>query len=58
MIAFKVQGGQFLSLNKQGLAYWSVKSTSVFCFSIDQLVEMLEYLIDTISIVVGNRVFQ
>ena len=40
------------------MAYWSVEPTSGFCFSIDRLVEMLEYLIDHIYIVVGNRVFQ
>ena len=32
--------------------------TLVFCFSFDKLLEMLEYLIDNIYIVVGNRVFQ
>ena len=45
-------------LNWQGLAYWSVEPTSGFCFSIDKLVEMLDYLIDNIYVVVGNRVFQ
>ena len=40
------------------MAYWSVEPTSGFYFSIDKLVEMLEYLIDNIYIVVGNRVFQ
>ena len=38
-------------------AYWSVGPTYGFYFSIDKL-EMLEYLIDNIYIVVGNRVFQ
>ena len=56
--AFKVRGAQFLSLNRQGVAYWSVEPTSGFYFSIDKLVEMLEYLIENIYIVVGNRVFQ
>ena len=40
------------------MAYWSVEPTSAFCFSIDGLVETLEYLLDNIYIVVGNRVFQ
>ena len=40
------------------MAYWSEEPTSGFYFSIDKLVEMLEYLIDHIYIVVGNRVFQ
>ena len=44
------------------MAYWSVEPTSGFCFSNDKLVEVLEYLIleyliDHIYIVVGNRVF-
>ena len=55
---FKVQGAQFFSLNRQDVAYWSVEPTSGFYFSIDKLVEMLEYLIDNIYIVMGNRVFQ
>ena len=55
---FKVRRAQFLSLNRQSVAYWSVEPTSGLCFSIDRLVEMLEYLIDYIYIVVGNRVFQ
>ena len=37
------------------MAYWSVEPTSGFYFSIDKLVE---YLIDNIYIVVGNRAFQ
>ena len=40
------------------MSYWSVEPTYGFYFSIDKLVEMLEYLIDHIYIVVGNRVFQ
>ena len=56
--AFKVRGAQILSLNRQGVAYWSVGPTYGFYFSIDKLVEMLEYLIYNIYIVVGNRVFQ
>ena len=47
-----------MSLNRQGVVYLSVEPTSGFCFSIDRLVEMLEYLIDNIYIVVVNRVFQ
>ena len=47
-----------MSLNRQGMVYLSVEPTYGFCFSIDRLVEMLEYLIDNIYIVVGNRVFQ
>ena len=47
-----------MSLNRQGVVYLSVEPTSGFCFSIDRLVEMLEYLIDNIDIVVGNTVFQ
>ena len=44
------------------MAYWSVEPTCVFCFSNDKLVDVLEYLIleyliDHIYIVVGNRVF-
>ena len=45
-------------MNRQGVAYWSVEPTSGLCFSFDKLLEMLEYLIDNIYIVVGNRVFQ
>ena len=47
-------------MNRQGVAYWSVEPTSGFCFSFDKLLEMemLEYLIDNIYVVVGNRVFQ
>ena len=45
-------------LKWQGLAYWSVKPTSEFCFSNAKLVEMLDYLIDSIYVVVGNRIFQ
>ena len=45
-------------MNTQSVAYWSVEPTSGFCFSFDKLREMLEYLIDNIYIVVGNRVFQ
>ena len=61
---FKVRGAQFLLLNWQDLAYWSLKPTPKFYFSNDKLVEMLEYLIDAIYIYiyiyifVGNRVFQ
>ena len=40
------------------MAYWSAEPTCGFCFSNDRLVEMVEYLIDNIYIVVGNRVFQ
>ena len=43
-------------MNRQGMAYWSVEPTSGFCFSFDKLLEMLDYLIDNIYIVVGNRV--
>ena len=49
--AFRVRGAGFLAVNRQGVAYWSVEPTS-------GLWEMLEYLIDNIYIVVGNRVFQ
>ena len=56
--AFRVGGAGFLAVNTQGVAYWSVEPTSGFCFSFNKLLEMLEYLIDNIYIVVGNRVFQ
>ena len=56
--AFKVRGAKYLSVNRQGVAYWSIEPTPGFCFSFDKLIEMLEYLIDNIYIIVGNRVFQ
>ena len=56
--AFRVRGARFLTVNRQGVAHWIVEPTSGFCFSFDKLLEMLEYLIDNIYIVVGNRVFQ
>ena len=56
--AFRVRGARFLTVNRQGVAYWSVEPGFGFCFSFDKLLKMLEYLIDNIYIVVGNRVFQ
>ena len=56
--AFRVRGAGFLTVDRQGVAYWSVELTSGFCFSFDKLLEMLEYLIDNIYIVMGNKVFQ
>ena len=56
--AFKVRGAKYLSVNRQGVAYWSIEPTPGFCFSFYKLIEILEYLIDNIYIIVGNRVFQ
>ena len=53
--AFRVRGAGFLTVNRQGVAYWSVEPTSGVCFSFDKLLEMLKYLMDNIYIVVGNR---
>ena len=35
--AFKVRGTRVLTVNRQGVAYWSVEPTSGFCFSFDKL---------------------
>ena len=47
-----------LSVSGNGSAYWTVGCTNNIDIELCKLIEMLEYLIDNIFIMVGNRVFK
>ena len=56
--AYKVRGAKYFSISRHGTAYWSVGSTSNIDIELCELIELLEYLIDNIFIMVGNKVFK
>ena len=56
--AFKVRGAKYLLVNRHGTAYWSLETGSDISIDKYTLIEMLEYLIDNIFIMVGNRMFR
>ena len=56
--AFKVRGAKYLLVNRHGSAYWSLETGSDISIDKYTLIEMLEYLIDNIFIMVGNRMFR
>ena len=55
--AYKVKGAKYLSINRYGTAYWTVGCTSNVDIDLRELIELLEYLIENIFIMVGNKVF-
>ena len=56
--AFKVRGAGYLSINYKREAYWTQSKLSKRSIDQNNLVSMIEYLVDNIYIVVGNRVYR
>ena len=54
--AFKVRGNKYLTITN-GVAYWT-HCSSCNSYTQEQLVEMLEFLVDNIFVVVGNEMFR
>ena len=55
--AFKVRGAKYFIIDSHGKAHWSqVPSSVTRCMSLDKskLVELTEYLIDTVYVKAGN----
>ena len=55
--AFKVRGAKYFIIDSHGKAHWSqVPSSVTGCMSLDKskLVELTEYLIDTVFVKAGN----
>ena len=55
---YTIRGAEYLNINRQGIAYWSRSQSSERSVTLNELVNMLEYLVDNIFIEVGNRVFR
>ena len=47
-----------MSFNRQGKAYWAVGCSNDINISVCELIELLEFLIESIFIVVGNKIFK
>ena len=56
--AYTIRGAKYLNINRQGIAYWSQSQSGERSILLNELVNMLEYLVDNIFIEVGNRVFR
>ena len=56
--AYTIRGAKYLNINRQGIAYWSQSQSGERSITLNELVNMLEYLVDNIFIEVGNRVFR
>ena len=56
--AYTIRGAKYLNIKRQGIAYWSQSQSGERSITLNELVNMLEYLVDNIFIEVGNRVFR
>ena len=56
--AYQIRGSQYLSINKYGVAYWSQSRSGIRNMDMNELINMLEYLVDNIFIQVGNKTFR
>ena len=52
--AYTIRGAKYLNINRQGIAYWSQSQSGERSTTLNELVNMLEYLVDKIFIEVGN----
>ena len=49
-----IRGAKYLSINRQGVAYWSQSASGERNILANELFNMLEYLVDNIYVEVGN----
>ena len=52
--AYTIRGAKYLNINRQGIAYWSQSQSGERSILLNELVNMLEYLVDNIFIEVGK----